>query len=247
MIKQLFYLSPFSFFIKKLYLAQRLEHQITSKEKILKKVRQALNFKSKSSFQNIDLESNVFTRPEGETLAEAFVKKFSAVSGQFVYCDNQFDCVDKLLDLIEQRKWKYLFSWEDEIQQLLTDSGIAFYDKRELLEKIQVSVTGCETLLASSGSILVSSSKNSRVLTIWPPVHIVIAKRSQIVLDIKESFQYLKNRYGRNMPSMLTYITGPSRTSDLPSRDYEGVPVEVIGAHGPIELILFLIDDRKPD
>ncbi len=192
-----------------------MEHQITSKEKILKKVRQALNYKSKSNFQNIDLESNVFTRPEGETLAEAFVKKFSAAAGQFVYCDNQFDCVDKLLDLIEQRKWKYLFSWEEEIQNLLTDSGINYYDKKENLEKIQASVTGCESLLAISGSILVSSSKNSRVLTIWPPVHVVIAKRSQLVLDIKESFQQLKNRYGRNMPSLLTFITGPSRTADL--------------------------------
>ncbi|MBC7383927.1 MAG: LUD domain-containing protein [Bacteroidia bacterium] len=224
-----------------------MEHQTTSKEKILKKVRQALNYKSKSNFQNIDLESNVFTRPEGETLAEAFVKKFAAVSGQFVYCDNQFDCIDKLLDLIEQRKWKYLFSWEDEIRFLLSESGIPHYDKKDNLEKIQASVTGCESLLASSGSILVSSTKNSRTLTIWPPVHIVIAKRSQIVLDIKESFQQLRNRYGRNMPSLLTFITGPSRTSNLPPLNHLGEPVEVIGAHGPIELILFLIDDRKHD
>ena len=72
-----------------------MEQQITSKEKILKKVRQALNYKSKSNFQNIDLESNVFARPEGETLSEMFVKKFIAVQGQFVYCDNTFDCKDK--------------------------------------------------------------------------------------------------------------------------------------------------------
>ena len=48
------------------------------------------------------IQSNVFVRPEGETLSEMFVKKFVAVNGEFVYCDNQFDCVDKLLDLIEE-------------------------------------------------------------------------------------------------------------------------------------------------
>jgi L-lactate dehydrogenase complex protein LldG len=222
-----------------------LEQQITSKEKILKKVRAALNYKSKSSFQNIDLESNIFARPEGETLSEMFVKKFIDVSGQFVYCDNQFDCIDKLLNLIEQRKWKYLFCWEDTVQQMLDDTGIPYFDKREQLDKIQVSITGCETLLASSGSILVSSTRNGRVLTIWPPVHVVIARRSQIVLDIKESLQVMRNRYGRNMPSMMSFITGPSRTMDLPANDTENMGEMVVGAHGPVELILFLIDDRK--
>jgi L-lactate dehydrogenase complex protein LldG len=222
-----------------------LEQQITSKEKILKKVRAALNYKSKSSFQNIDLESNIFARPEGETLSEMFVKKFIDVSGQFVYCDNQFDCIDKLLNLIEQRKWKYLFCWEDTVQQMLDDTGIPYFDKREQLDKIQVSITGCETLLASSGSVLVSSTRNGRVLTIWPPVHVVIARRSQIVLDIKESLQVMRNRYGRNMPSMMSFITGPSRTMDLPANDNENMGEMVVGAHGPVELILFLIDDRK--
>ncbi len=222
-----------------------LDQQITSREKILKKVRLALNYKSKSSFQNIDLESNVFARPEGETLAEAFIKKFTSAAGQFVYCDNPFDCVDKLLDLIEQRKWKYIFSWEEETQNLLADSGISYFDKKDNLEKIQVSITGCESLLAISGSILVSSTKNSRILTIWPPVHIVIARRSQIVLDIKDSIQLLRNKYGREMPSMISFLTGPSRTTNIPSDEMEGLPPVVIGAHGPIELILFLIDDRK--
>lgn len=224
-----------------------LEQQTTSKEKILKKVRQALNYKSKSSFQNIDLESPIFVRPEGETLSEMFVKKFVDVSGQFVYCDNQFDCVDKLLDLIEQRKWKYIFSWEDQIQTILDDSGISYYDKKEHLDKIQASITGCEALLASTGSILVSSSQNARAMSIWPPVHIVIARRSQIVLDMKESFQTLRNRYGRNMPSMLSFVTGPSRTADLPATEISEIPETIIGAHGPMELILFLIDDRKQD
>lgn len=224
-----------------------MEQQITSKEKILKKVRQALNYKSKSSFQNIDLESNVFVRPEGETLSEMFVKKFVSVQGQFVYCDNTFDCVDKLLDLIELRKWKFIFSWEEETQNLLDDSGIEYYDKKEHLDKIQASITGCESLLASSGSILISSAKNSRTLTIWPPVHVIIAKRSQLVLDMKEAMQTMRNRYGRNMPTMISFITGPSRTHDLPSIEPELMPQMVVGAHGPIELILFLIDDRKQE
>jgi L-lactate dehydrogenase complex protein LldG len=64
---------------------------------------------------------------------------------------------------------------------------------------------------------------------------------------MKEAMQSLRNRYGRNLPSMISFVTGPSRTQDLPNTNPETMPEMVVGAHGPIELILFLIDDRKQD
>jgi L-lactate dehydrogenase complex protein LldG len=57
-------------------------------------------------------------------------------------------------------------------------------------------------------------------------------------MEIKDSLQQLKNKYGRNMPSMISYITGPSRTSDIERK-------LVTGAHGPKELFVFLIQDVK--
>lgn len=224
-----------------------MEQQITSKEKILKKVRAGLINKSKSSFHNIDLESNVFARPQGETYSEMFVKGFTEVGGQFVYCDNRFDCIDKLIDFLEQRKLKFVFCREEGLQDLLNDSGITFYSKNDTIEKIQVSITSCEALLAASGSIMVSSNQQARVMSIWPPVHIVIAYRSQVVLDMKESFQVLRNKYGRNIPSLISYITGIGCTSDFPAEEEGQLPEVVMGAQGPLELILFLIDDRKQD
>lgn len=224
-----------------------MDQQVTSKEKILKKVRQGLINKSKSTYQNIDLESSVFAHPDGETLSEMFVKSFVGVGGKFVYCDNKFDCIDKLLDLIEDRKWKVLFCREEGMQDLLTDSGIPYFHKSENLDKIQVSLTGCEAMLANTGSIMVSSMHNARVMSIWPPVHVVIGYRSQIVLDMKESFQILRNKYGRNIPTMISYITGPSISNDIPTEREDEISASVTGAHGPLELILFLIDDRKND
>ena len=224
-----------------------MEQQVTSKEKILKKVRQGLINKSKSTYQNIDLESSVFAYPEGETLSEMFARSFVCVGGKFVYCDNQFDCIDRLLDLIEERKWKVLFCREEGLQDLLSESGITYFQKAEHLDKIQASVTGCEALLANTGSIMVSSMHNARVLSIWPPVHVVIAYRSQIVMDMKESFQVLRNKFGRNIPTMISYITGPSFSNGIPSENEEIISSAITGAHGPVEIILFLIDDRKND
>jgi L-lactate dehydrogenase complex protein LldG len=176
-----------------------------------------------------------------------FVKGFTEAGGQFVYCDNRFDCIDKLIDFLEQRKLKFVFCREEGLQDLLTDSGITFYSKNDTIEKIQVSITSCESMLAATGSIMVSSNQQARAMSIWPPVHIVIAYRSQVVLDMKESFQVLRNKYGRNIPSLISYITGISCTSDFPAEVEGQLPEVVMGAQGPLELILFLIDDRKQD
>jgi len=216
-----------------------VQDNTTSKEKILKKVRQALIFKQKARFANIDLDSNLYTQPPQEELViETFAKNLIDLKGQFVFCTNRFDCIDKLITLLDQRKWRHLFCWEEELQFLLKDSGISFVEKSGVIEKVQASITSCEALIARTGSVLVSSKKNSRELTIYPPVHIVIANSSQLVMEIKDGLQILKNRYGKNIPSMVSFISGPSRTSDIEK-------TLVIGAHGPKELFVFLIDDTK--
>lgn len=213
--------------------------QTTSKEKILKKVRAALIFKSKSRYANIDLDSNIYVQPPaGQSILETFAKSFTQAGGQFVICDNKFDFIDKLLTLIERKKLKNIFCSESELQEMLIDSGISHLHQQEQASKMQVSLTSCEALIARTGSVLVSSKRNTRLLTVYPNVHLVVAYASQAVMEIKDGLQSLKNRYGKNMPSMISYITGPSRTSDIEHK-------LVTGAHGPKALFVFLIDDLK--
>ncbi len=196
-------------------------------------------FKSKSRYANIDLDSNVYVQPPaGESILETFAKSFTQAGGQFVICDNQFDFIDKLLTLIERKKLKNIFCSESELQEMLIDSGINHLHNQEQLHKTQVSLTSCEALIARTGSVLVSSKRNTRVLTIYPNIHLVVAYASQVVMEIKDGLQSLKNRYGKNMPSMISYITGPSRSNEIEFKN-------VIGAHGPKELFVFMIDDQK--
>jgi L-lactate dehydrogenase complex protein LldG len=55
-------------------------------------------------------------------------------------------------------------------------------------------------------------------------------------MDLKDAFKIIKDRYGNQLPSMLSTITGPSRTADIEK-------TLVLGAHGPKELFVFLLDD----
>jgi L-lactate dehydrogenase complex protein LldG len=109
------------------------------------------------------------------------------------------------------------------------------------LEKASVGITGCDALVAQTGSILLTArSAGGRALSVLPPHHIVIAKTSQVVPDLPGAFDLLYARYGENYPSFTTFITGPSRTGDIER-------ILVLGAHGPRILTVILLSDENKD
>jgi L-lactate dehydrogenase complex protein LldG len=217
-----------------------VDQTTTSKEKILKKVRQALIYKSKPKFSNIDLDSNVYAQADDTSILETFARSFTDIKGQFIICDNQFDFIDKFLTLQDRKKIKNIYCREEELQVWFTDAGIGFNTPKESIDKAVATVTGCEAIIARTGSVLISSSKNSHAYTVYPPIHIVVAFASQVVMELRDSFLLIKNKYGRNLPGMLSFISGPSTTADIEK-------TVVIGAHGPKEVFVFLIDDLKRD
>jgi len=104
------------------------------------------------------------------------------------------------------------------------------------LADIDLSVTTCDCLVALTGSIVLTARSGfGRALSVLPPAHLVVARRSQLLPDFTEAFQLLYARYGKSWPSMLTIITGPSRTSDIEK-------ILVLGAHGPRKLFVLLLD-----
>jgi L-lactate dehydrogenase complex protein LldG len=63
---------------------------------------------------------------------------------------------------------------------------------------------------------------------------VVVATADQVVATLAEALHDARNRYGGRLPSMLSFITGPSRTGDIER-------ILVLGAHGPKELIVLLV------
>ena len=95
------------------------------------------------------------------------------------------------------------------------------------------SVTGCDCLVAQTGSIFVSTrSANGRAASVLPDMHLVVARREQIVADLPAAFALMRARYGSRWPSAISLITGPSRTGDIEK-------TLVMGAHGPKRLGLY--------
>lgn len=206
----------------------------TSKEKFLKKIRKALLEKRDNPYPN--LEEQPLYPPADELLEVQFAEEFVAVSGQFVFCEDEIQFVESLINLAEERKWHKIYCWEPQLQELMDKYGYPYYATDKEFEHSEAGFTLCEALIARNGSIMLSNAHQSgRRLSIYPPVHIVLAYTSQLVPDLKDAFKLIKDKYGPRLPSMITTITGPSRTADIEK-------TLVLGAHGPKELFVFLLD-----
>lgn len=210
--------------------------KVTPKEQMLKNIRKALIEKKDNPYaiQN-EIVSIYPTKDEEITLI--FAEEFTKVNGNFIFCENEPTFNTYLKQVWEQNQWTEVHCWEPTLQLILNQNNLPYNAKDDNFDIANVGITTCEALEARTGSIFISNANNAgRRLSIYPHIHIVVAYTSQLKPDIKEAIQYIQTRYKGKAPSMISAITGPSRTADIEK-------TLVLGAHGPKELFLFLIDD----
>ena len=82
----------------------------TSKEKLLKKIRKALLEKRDNPYPNLeDLPHYPTTDEVPEVM---FAQQFTAISGQFLFCEDEVQFIENLLGLAEERGWHKIYCWE---------------------------------------------------------------------------------------------------------------------------------------
>jgi L-lactate dehydrogenase complex protein LldG len=210
----------------------------TSREKVLKKIRNASIYKTDNPYTDIDFTSPIY-HDMGDSLEVAFAKELTRIAGKFVYCENDNEFAATLKVLIEENKLGSIFCEEPDLLALLTKSGVPVTSADNEFLQMNAGLTGCEFLVARLGSVMVSSKQGSgRRMFVYPEIHIVHAYLNQLVPDLQEALTGMKERYGNSMPSMISVISGPSRTADIEK-------TLVMGAHGPKELYVFLVDNPQ--
>jgi len=209
----------------------------SSKERILKLVRKGLLQKDVNFPANLDWESDVFARMEVND-AELFAENFTFNKGRFVFCYNEYHFIDQFLSAAETHGWENVSCLEKNLARLFNECDFPLLTDTDGVLAADVGITGCDALIARTGSIIVSSAGNkSRTISVFPPVHIVVAYRDQVVYDLKQYFQMFSSPEAA-LPSMMSIVSGPSRTSDIEK-------TLVMGAHGPKEMFVFLVDEER--
>lgn len=211
--------------------------ETTSKEKILKRIREALIEETPKPYPYVESDKRIYPEIQ-EDVSLYFAQKLIDNGGFFVYCSNQTELMENLRALFQKQAWKTAHTNEHFISSILLQAGIGM--AKQLEEQNQtVSITGCEYLIARYGSILVSSKQLSGRKSIsYPEYHIVIAGSRQIVIELEDALAKMKEKYEvENFPSMISLISGPSRTADIEK-------IIVKGAHGPKNVVVFVVDNE---
>ena len=120
-------------------------------------------------------------------------------------------------------------SWSSEIGSPVPDEGLS---PAELDTAVAV-VTGCAAACAETGTIVLDGSDGHgrRAVTLVPDVHVCVVLAEQVVDTVPELLGRLDPRRA------LTFISGPSATSDIELSRVEGV-------HGPRNLHVVLVTDE---
>jgi L-lactate dehydrogenase complex protein LldG len=185
-------------------------------------------------FPQSEGNQSVFTLASEDPEVE-FAEQFTRLQGKFIYCINQQEFAFQLTSLVKKQDWQKVFCVEenllgpaaDQLEDRIIKTGLADCD---------VSITGCECLVARTGTIVMSTAqKSGGTVSVYAPIHICIAFTRQVVPDLKDALQLAKDKYGANLPSLITFATGPSRTADIEK-------TLVVGVHGPKEVYVFLIE-----
>src|SRR5579863_10107735 len=129
----------------------------TSREKVLKAVRKALIHKSEADFSAADSETEIYTAPEEESLELLFAKNFSALTGNFIFCEKKDDFIKTIPQFVNEKQWDNLFCSDTVIQEMLKQANVPFLSEEKDLLNCNVGLTLCECLVARTGSIISSS------------------------------------------------------------------------------------------
>lgn len=201
----------------------------SDKNNILKNIRLALTHTTPMPFPESDRITDIY-QPLQQDIVVEFAEQFTQLQGKFSFAVNDPELQFQVRSLIKEQSWTKIYCTDERFRaffpDILTDDIV----------NCDASVTGCESLVARTGSIVLSSMSSGRIPSVYAPIHICIAYTSQLVYHINDALNLLKGKYKDALPSLITFATGPSRTADIEK-------TLVVGVHGPKEVYCFLVDD----
>jgi L-lactate dehydrogenase complex protein LldG len=207
----------------------------TAREEILRRVRRATHDVPKDERpEDIPVERGY--RKEDDAPREEIVARFAERVAEYeatVHRISESDLPRKIAEALERRRVRSLVvptgipeGWVPEGVETLHDAARSPLSNEEL-DRSDGVLTACSLGISQTGTIVLDAGEGQgrRALTLLPDYHLCVVREDQIVGLVPEAFAKLEETV-KNEGRAITFISGPSATSDIELNRVEGV-------HGP--------------
>jgi L-lactate dehydrogenase complex protein LldG len=97
-----------------------------------------------------------------------------------------------------------------------------------------VGATGVLAAIAETGTLMVASGHDTPAsVSLLPETHIAVLSVTRVVATMEDAWALLRREHGQ-LPRLVNFISGPSRTGDIDQ-------TIVLGAHGPYRVHMILV------
>ena len=207
----------------------------TARDNILARLKAAQDKRGEIEVEIPDFASPIY-HSLNESLALEFKKNLELIGGKVILCRSQQEISEIIKSICQEKNQNTVFCTDPTLREILKDDLVIHSEENDFPD-LNVGVTCCEFLVAHLGSVVVSSAQISgRRLNVFSETHIVVAQQSQITNYLDDALENMRNKYKNDLPSLISNITGPSRTADIEK-------TLVMGMHGPKSLIVIIAED----
>ncbi len=168
-----------------------------------------------------------------------FTGQLSAVGAQWTFVRSEADAVDALARILTDAGVRRVVGSDAPVVQRILQAvgnGIAI-DRldglsRDDLFACDAGVTTAQWGIAETGTLVLESARErSRLLSLVPPIHVALLSTGCICESLGDALARVSTS-----SHAITFITGPSRTSDIEL-------TLVVGVHGPQTVHVLLMEE----
>lgn len=192
------------------------------------------------SLRTVAPSAPTIQQAEEENLDIEFAQKFTAQGGNFIYCETLADMVEVLKDMKTQNQWDYIFSWENEINDIFTGCNFQRGAIGFTIKNSDAVISLCESLVADDGSIIFNPKQSSRrTLTCFPEWHIVLADATCLTSSLATGLQRFQQQHKLELPAVL-------KLDDNSNTHFYNNNHLVLRADGTKNIFLIFVDETIP-
>jgi L-lactate dehydrogenase complex protein LldG len=107
-------------------------------------------------------------------------------------------------------------------------------EAREARDADMVGITGCFAAIAETGTLMTCTGPQTPgSVSLLPETHIAVVPVSRVIKHMEDGYALARAELGQ-LPRLVNFISGPSRTGDIDQ-------TIVLGAHGPYRVHMILV------